>query len=230
VTVVFSHRGAHLHERENTLGAFRAAVALGVRGVELDVRKTLDGALIVHHDPTIGHRAIAHTNARDLPAYVPSLEEALAVLADVGVNVEIKNRKDSSEPTYDESGTLVREVLDVVHDARTDLSIGISCFDLATCAHARTYDPTMNVAWLVRKGMLSEALEQAHALALSAVNPHFSMMTRASQQLAGELNMSLNVWTVNEPKDITEMAALGVASIITDQPALALALLARESL
>lgn len=230
MTVVFSHRGAHLHERENTLGAFREAVVLGVGGVELDVRKTLDGALIVHHDSTIGHRAIAHMNASDLPAYVPSLEEALVVLTGVSVNVEIKNRKDPREPTYDESGTLVRGVLDVVHDARSESSIGISCFDLATCTRARTYDPTVNVGWLVRSGSLSEALERARALTLNAVNPHFSMVTRASQQLASELDMSLNVWTVNEPKDITEMAVLGVASIITDQPGLALELLARESL
>jgi glycerophosphoryl diester phosphodiesterase len=229
VTSVFAHRGAHLHERENTLGAFREAVALGVGGVELDVRKTLDGALIVHHDPTIGHRAIAHTNARELPAYVPSLEEALAVLAGVSVNVEIKNRKDPREPTYDESGDFVREVLDVVHHARSDSSIALSCFDLATCVHARSYDPTMYVGWLVRRGPLPEALEHAHELRLSAVNPHFSMVTRAIQRLAAKLDMSLNVWTVNELKDITDMAALGVSSIITDQPALALELLARES-
>ena len=229
MTDVFAHRGAHLHERENTLGAFRDAVALGVGGVELDVRTTLDGALIVHHDPTIGLRAIAHTNARDLPKYVPSLEEALEALEGVAVNVEIKNRKDPREPAYDDSGTLVRGVLDVVHGARSDSSIGISCFDLATCAHARTYDPSMYVGWLVRKGSLSEALEQARAQTLNAVNPHFSMVTRAGQQLAGELEVSLNVWTVNESKDIADMAALGVASIITDQPAMALALLAGES-
>jgi glycerophosphoryl diester phosphodiesterase len=230
VTAVFAHRGAHLHERENTLGAFRDAVALGVGGVELDVRRTLDGALIVHHDPTIGPRAIAHTYARDLPAYVPTFEAALDVLTDVTVNVEVKNLKDSREPTYDESGTFVRAVLDVVHQTPPDSSIVISCFDLATCTHARSYDPQMNVGWLVWKGSLFEALEHAHQLRLSAVNPHFSLVTPAGQQRAGELDMSLNVWTVNESKDILDMAALGVSSIITDQPALALELLARESL
>ncbi|HVA70544.1 MAG TPA: glycerophosphodiester phosphodiesterase [Acidimicrobiales bacterium] len=227
MTEVIAHRGAHLHARENTLAAFRDAVALGVDGVELDVRKILDGALVVHHDPTIGPWAIAHTDARDLPSYVPTLEEALEALEGVAVNVEIKNLKHPKEPTYDESGTFVREVLDLVHAKRRNSSVVLSCFDLASCTHARTYDPAMYVGWLVRKGSLFEALERAHALRLSAVNPHFTMVTPASQLRASELDMSLNVWTVNEPKDIAAMVALGVASIITDQPALALELLGR---
>jgi glycerophosphoryl diester phosphodiesterase len=218
-----------LRERENTLGAFRDAVALGVGGVELDVRPTLDGALIVHHDPTIGRRAISHTNAAELPSYVPSLGEALEVLAGVTVNVEIKNRKDPREPTYDESGSFVRAVLDVVHGAGPHSSVVISCFDLATCVHARAYDPAMNVAWLVRKGPIAEALDRAHELKLSALNPHFTLVTRAIQERAEELDMALNVWTVNESKDIADMASLGVWSIITDQPAMALALLAGDT-
>jgi glycerophosphoryl diester phosphodiesterase len=203
---------------------------MGVGGVELDVRQSLDGALVVHHDPTIGHRAIAHTNAAELPSYVPSLEQALEVLVGVTVNVEIKNIKDPREPTYDESGTFVRAVLDMVHQARSDPSVVISSFDLATCVHARTYDPALYVGWLVRKGALSEAIEMAHELNLSAVNPHFTMVTQIHQQRAKELDVSLNVWTVNESQDITDMASLGVSSIITDQPALALELLSRRSL
>lgn len=225
MTAVFAHRGAHLRERENTLGAFRDALALGVAGVEFDVRRTLDGAVVIHHDPLIGTRAIAHTNARDLPSYVPTFEEALNVLRGVTVNVEIKNIKDPREPTYDDSGTFVREVLDFLHDAGRAPSVIISCFDLATCAQVRSYDSEMRVGWLIWNGSLSSALRQAHLLGLNAVNPHFQLVTSETQRTASELAMALNVWTVNDPKDITEMAGLGVSSIITDQPALALELL-----
>ena len=47
---IFAHRGASRHETENTVAAFRAAVAMGADGVELDVRVDLDGDLVVHHD------------------------------------------------------------------------------------------------------------------------------------------------------------------------------------
>jgi glycerophosphoryl diester phosphodiesterase len=53
VIEVFAHRGLHVAERENTLAAFRAAVELGVDGVELDVRRTIDGFLVVHHDSSV---------------------------------------------------------------------------------------------------------------------------------------------------------------------------------
>jgi len=226
VTVVFAHRAAHPNERENTLGAFREAIRLGVAGVELDVRRTGDGALVVHHDPFVDGVAIGHSAARDLPFHIPSLKEAMEVLRGTTVNIEIKNSKGPREPTYDESGSFVYEVLDYLHDADLASSVILSCFDVRTCAQARSYDLELRVAWLVRDVPLSSALTEAHVLGFNAVNPHFTLVTRESQDLANELGLSVNAWTVNAPDDIRAMGALGVSSIITDQPALAMELLA----
>lgn len=229
MTLVFAHRGAHLNERENSLGAFREAVRLGVAGVELDVRRTRDGALVVHHDPLVDGVAIGHCLAQDLPAYVPSLEEAMEVLRGTTVNVEIKNSKGTKEPTYDETGSFVYEILDYLHDADLAHSVILSCFDLTTCAQARSYDLEVPVAWLVADVLLPTALTQAHVLGLSAVNPYFTLVTQESMDLAIELGLSVNAWTVNTADDIHAVAALGVSSVITDQPALATELLASSS-
>jgi len=229
VTSIFAHRGAHLRERENTLGAFREAVALGVAGVELDVRRTNDGVLVIHHDPAIDDVPLAHTRARDLPAYVPTLEEAMDALGGVTVNVEIKNSKSANEPTYDDTGAFVREVLDFLHGADVASSVIISCFDLTTCAQVRDDDLEMRVGWLIWDVPLASALTKAHVLGLNAVNPYFSLVSAEAQRQAIGLGLDLNVWTVNEPEDIAAMAALGVASIITDQPARALRLVAKET-
>lgn len=227
MTSVFAHRGAHLRERENTLNAFREAVALGVAGVELDVRRTNDGVLVVHHDPFIDGVALAHTRARDLPHYVPTLEAALDVLAGVTVNVEIKNSPSAKEPTYDATGAFAREVIDFLHGSDLASSVALSCFDLTTCAQVRDYDLEMRVGWLIWDVALESALVKAHVLGLSAVNPYFTLVSAEAQRYARDLGLDLNVWTVNEAKDIATMAALGVASIITDQPALALHLVAQ---
>lgn len=229
MTDVFAHRGAHLHERENTLAAFREAIGLGVAGVELDLRRTRDGALVIHHDPFIDGKAIGFLDARDLPSFVPSLKETMEVLRGTTVNIEIKNSKGPKEPTYDESGSIVREVLDFLHEGDLAPSVIISCFDLTTCAQARSYDLEMRVAWLVRAGPLPAALTEAHVLGLNAVNPHFTLVTSKTQDAANELGLEVNVWTVNTPEDIRAMVALGVASIITDQPALAMELVAAAS-
>jgi glycerophosphoryl diester phosphodiesterase len=227
MTEVFAHRGVHHNLQENTLGAFRAAIDLGVDGVELDVRRTSDGALVVHHDPTIAGRPIAALGADDLPGYVPRLDEAMTVLRGLTVNVEIKNSRDPSEPTYDESGVLVRSTLQCLGDASWMDAVIISCFDRATCELVRSLEATVKVAWLVYEGSLGESLHVARDLGFDAVNPHFSMVTRENRALARELGLSVNVWTVNEANDLTSMADLDVASVITDEPDLALDLYGR---
>jgi glycerophosphoryl diester phosphodiesterase len=225
VTDVYAHRGAHLNTRENTLDAFREARALGVAGVEFDVRRTADGALVVHHDPVVELMVIAHTNARDLPGFVPHLDESLVELRGLRVNVEIKNSRDASEPTYDDSGTLVRDVVACVR-ASTGSSILISCFDRATCRQVREAGNDVEVAWLLAKGSLDECFEIAREERFNALNPHYSMVSPESQVRAAQLGLSLNVWTVNSARDITAMGHAGVAGVITDEPALALELLA----
>lgn len=224
MTDVYAHRGAHLDTRENTLDSFRDARALGVKGVELDVRRTLDGALVVHHDPVVELLVIAHSQARDLPGYVPHLDESLAELRGLRVNVEIKNSRDPSEPTYDESGSLVRDVLACI-GAVEGSSVLVSCFDRATCVRVRSADAEIEVAWLLSEGSLTDALDIAFNEHFNALNPHFSLVTAEDQQRAEILGLSLNVWTVNSARDLKAMGRAGVASVITDEPVLALELL-----
>jgi glycerophosphoryl diester phosphodiesterase len=169
-------------------------------------------------------RVIARTTAQDLPGYIPTLRDALLALPGVRVNVEIKNLKDSSEPTYDETGVFARDVLEALADVGESPALTLSCFDLATCESIRSFDSEIYIGWLIWRTSLSTALRNAKDRGFSGVNPHFRLMSRATAEEAHELSVELNVWTVNRTKDLRAMAALNVASIITDQPALALRL------
>jgi glycerophosphoryl diester phosphodiesterase len=60
--LVVAHRGDHAKAHENTVAAFQAAIDDGADAIELDVRRTADGRLVVHHDECIGDERIA-----DLP-------------------------------------------------------------------------------------------------------------------------------------------------------------------
>ena len=225
MTNVLAHRGAHQNERENTIGAFSAAVALGVDGVELDVRRTLDGVLVVHHDPSVGGNVIARSESEVLPEYVPTLEASLEALGSVSVNLEIKNLEHQSEPTYDPTGDFARQVVSTLHRLGRSDDVMISSFDLSTCAVVRSFDHTLQVAWLLWDRDLTGAMVQAHILGLNAVNPHFSLVGAATVDEARALSLDVNVWTVNQESDLQRMASCGVASVITDEPALALRLL-----
>jgi glycerophosphoryl diester phosphodiesterase len=228
VIEVFAHRGLHVAERENTIAAFRAAVELGVDGVELDVRRTLDGILVVHHDPIVGTLVIAESARSALPDYVPTLAGALASLEGVMVNVEIKNGRGPAEH-YDEDGELVRQVLRIIGESGRIGEISVSSFDLATCAYARSFNRELSVAWLLWDVAVGDALVQAHLFGFNAVNPHFSTVDGEVVNRARDLRLDVNVWTVNAEEDLERMADLHVASIITDDPSLARAVVARAS-
>ncbi len=47
---VIAHRGEHLHHPENTMPAYRAAIECGADFIEVDVRTTKDGKLVIMHD------------------------------------------------------------------------------------------------------------------------------------------------------------------------------------
>jgi len=132
---VFAHRGLHISERENTLAAFRAALALGVDGVELDVRRTRDGVLVVHHDPTVDSLAIAQNTRSALPHYVPTLVEALESLEDVAVNVEIKNARGPRRVTTKRAISRARSSKPLARSGRVSASVSRAL----TSRRARTF-------------------------------------------------------------------------------------------
>ena len=224
MTAVFAHRGLHTRARENTLAAFSGAVALGVDGVELDVRRCSDGELVVHHDPRINGLAIAEQTSADLPAYVPSLADALAACAGRRVNVEVKNLLDALEASYDASGDFAREVVRAVDAAGRANDVIYSSFDLATC-EVLADAGSSPVGWLLDVDVEPVgAIVRAAAAGLDAINPFVGVVDAALVDRARDVGLALNVWTVNVRDDLVAMLALGVDVVITDEPALAMAL------
>ena len=219
---VYAHRGLHQVQRENTIPAFLAAKDLGVTGVELDVRRTLDKHLVVHHDPIVEEMVIADSLRGDLPDHVEDFAAVMEACRGMRVNVEIKNIKEPGEPTYDVTGDFARQVLSFLHDANWSEQVIVSCFDEATSALVRVLDPDIEVGWLLWDVEVASAVTQAYVLGLNAVHPHFSLVTPDVMAHARSLGVEVNVWTVNNAADLKAMVELGVSSIITDDPALAL--------
>ncbi len=98
------HRGAKAYAPENTLASFSKAIEIGVDAVELDVRKTRDGELVVMHDADIkrttnGKGLVSELTLAQIKAFssggetVPTLGEALDFLGGkVKVVIELKEQ------------------------------------------------------------------------------------------------------------------------------------------
>ncbi len=223
---VYAHRGASVAQRENTVAAFEAAVAMGADGVELDVRRTADGALAVHHDAHLADgRLLFEVRAADLPSEVPSLAEALAACGDLVVNVEVKNWP--RDPDHDPTSQVAEAVAAIVGDmGRRAL---VSSFNLADVDRVRAVDPSIPTGLLAAFAPDADTagrfVDRARRRGHGAVHPHHGAVTPHLVDLAHAAGLQVNTWTVDEPERILALAALGVDGIVTNVPDVALATL-----
>jgi glycerophosphoryl diester phosphodiesterase len=223
VTRVVAHRGLHRTVRENTVAAFEAALAAGVDGVELDVRACADGALVVHHDPEVGGLSIVDHPSTALAEHVASLSQALLACGGLEVNVEIK--MDAYRADDPRRATFIERVVAEVDALEAATRVIYSSFDEATCRYLREVAPASPVGLLLDwTDSALNALEGALAAGYAALHPNFRTVTPevvATVQAAG---LALNVWTPTERDDLARLLDWGVDAVITDDPALALAL------
>lgn len=145
---VGAHRGAMCHAPENTLAAFCKAVEFGTWRIELDVRRTRDGALVLLHDETVDRTTNGSGRLADLDYEevrrlrcdggepLPTLSEALEYARGrVRLLVEIKD------------SAAVDDVALSIRAAGLWDHCTISCFDEAVLRRVKALEPRLETAW-----------------------------------------------------------------------------------
>jgi glycerophosphoryl diester phosphodiesterase len=245
--LVLAHRGACRRAPENTIEAFRIAGELGADGVELDVRRTRDGVLVVSHDPVVeGFGLLVEHPFEALRAAVPrvpSLEEAFAALDGLIVNVEIKCFP--TEPDADPERVVVRGVVALldelarhersvhersVHERLVHERVIVSSFELDAIDAVRALDTRIVTGWLTYGLAPAESLPIAGSRGHAWLNPDRAAMLGSAAvdavRAAADLGVRIDVWTVDDPDEIRALAGAGVDAIITNLPDVAMAALA----
>lgn len=219
--LVYGHRGASLVAPENTLEAFRLAGELGADGVELDVRRSADGELVLVHDVVLPDgRAVHETAAAQLPASVPTLGAGLDACDGLIVNIEIKNI--SFEPGFDPDCEIADLVVALLAERGGRDSVVVTSFHLRTVDRIKALDPGIPTGLLTFVDPLPAhgavvAAERGHL----ALHPHHATVDAALVDAAHALGLVVNAWTVDDPIRIGELAAMGVDGLITNAPDLA---------
>lgn len=215
--LVLAHRGVADRFPENSVAAFAEAGRIGADGVELDVRRSADGALVVHHDAEVpGAGPLRHLRVRDLPSGVPLLDEALDACRGMVVNVEIKS---------DGDGALPRAVAAALADLGWRPDVVVSSFDRGCIDAVRLADPALPVAWLLGWGSEPRrSLREAAQAGYEGVHPFHRLVDATLVGHASSAGLAVRPWTVNEPADLRAMVDYGVDAVITDRAADAIAL------
>jgi glycerophosphoryl diester phosphodiesterase len=225
MTQIWGHRGASSVKRENTIEAFEEAARLGADGVELDVRRTIDGAMVVHHDATFADgRVIVETPAMAVPSDVTTLRDALVACGDMTVNIEIKNVP--IDPDWDPDETVAANVVALVQEVGVVDRVVVSSFGLAAIDAVRAANPSIRTGWLTMPNYdqlraLETTVEHGHG----ALHPFHTTVDDALVAAARSAGVALHTWTVDDPADMRRLASLGVDALITNDVALAVATL-----
>ncbi len=245
-----AHRGGGMLAPEATLAAFAAAASAGADVLEMDVRLSADGALVVIHDRTVdrttdGSGAVADHRLEELRSLnaghhfrgtdngfpyreerlaVPTFEEVQAAHPDLRLVVEMKT-PETAEP-------LCRAIRDAGRESRTL----VAAFGRESLDRFRTACPAVATGGSFGEVVIFLAMSLGRiaglydppfdALLVSETSGPLRVVTPRLLRSARQAGLPVLVWTVNQAQDMERLLALGVDGILTDDPATLSAVLA----
>lgn len=218
MSLVFAHRGAHWEHVENTLAAFELAAEQGADGVELDVRATRDGQVVVFHDADLARlgetrdgqpdtRLLADLTLGELPqvggAPIPKLSAVLDLVLGAGMQVNVEVKADGGAAAgVIESRSLEERSRIIVSSFLTE--------ELDAFAEKLPH---------VRRALLFDLIDErrtAYAQTCHGVHPHWELCTPDRVDRWKTLGLFVNAWTVNDPADAVALMGMGLDALVTD--------------
>ena len=244
---VIAHRGDSRNYPENTLPAFESAVRMGIDVVETDIHLTKDGVLVIWHDPTLerntdGSGRIEDHTLEELRRFdagytftqdggktfpfrgkgvrICTLAEALEHCPGQRFNIDLKTK---CPEIVDEFIKVIRE-----HDA-VDRVVGAS-FHLSNLKRLRRLAPdfltsitTAEVVPLLfrqKTHTLPKAFKRKIIFQIPMAAGPVKVVTPAFVKAMHQRGAVVMVWTINDEETMRRLFAMGVDSVMTDDPAL----------
>jgi glycerophosphoryl diester phosphodiesterase len=238
---IVAHRGGAGLSAENSMGAFRQAVALQVDAVELDVHLSADGEIIVHHDATLDRTTNgegplckepwAQLQQLRLAAApnesMPRLADVLSLLKPTSCDLSLEMKQDPAGHAYPHFAQCILETL--VTWGFTHRSF-IHSFYWKELEFFRERDPALllgaNVDQdMVKKfGNIEAILDAICEMGLHEINVDHRIFHEAGLKSATARGLSTTLWTVNSDADLARWIQQPLRSMATDYPDRALAL------
>ena len=216
--LIIAHRGFSARYTENTLAAFSGALNAGADMIEMDLRLTRDGQLVVIHDATTGRVSKEKVRVRGAGLSrlrrvvlnggytVPTLDEVLGVLANrIPLNLELKGK-----------GTGFALAQFLMEKGPVE-GLLVSSYKVQEVEAFLRFYPSVPVArictWFFTKDLVQ-----------SATGSHFSIhvnkshINRDKVERAHRSGLKVFVFTVDDPKEMVRLFSMGVDGIFTNNP------------
>lgn len=239
--LIIGHRGASAVAPENTLAAFREAVAVGADGIEFDVRLTRDGVPVVIHDRDLRRTGGLSQRVADMTwseiakvdvgswfsrsfasETVPSLAELFSLFHSNNSTLYLEMKCDSPA----EYAPLAEACCRLIAEHALKERVMVECFQLPALRVVREidseiktvalFDPSISdPSVLSDQRVISKAID-AGAVAIAL---HHRLARRGLVQKARAAGLHIAVWTVDDPSWIERARTHGIDALITNNPA-----------
>jgi glycerophosphoryl diester phosphodiesterase len=233
---VIAHRGASAERPENTMAAYRLAIAQRADMIEIDLHRTRDGAIAIAHDAALAHLGgrgeIADASWAEISALdagggerVPLLHEVLDELgAKIPFNLELK------VGTRGAYAGLEAATLAAVERRGLLAQTLFSAFYDAVLANLRAESTAARIALLISRRSDADWEKRARALRAEALNPELALVTPELVRAAHGEGLAVYVFTVDPEDQMRRMCDYGVDGLFTNHPARLRRLLENASL
>ena len=232
IPAIASHRGAALLAPENTLAGIEAAIRSEADFVEIDLRRTKDGRVILFHDPTVDRTTNGMGRVRDYtlaqfrsmdaggwfdPAFagerVPVFEEAVALLDPSPISVLIELKDDWNDEQ-------LAPVIDDLRQRQMVNRVVLQSFNLVTMEALQRVAPEFARALLTRQ-LDDDIVDLALALGVSAVGAKAALYAAfpGAVERIRERGLGTAVYTLNTPAEWQFAVDSGIDLVITDDAA-----------
>ena len=219
--LLVGHRGVRGQLPENTVAAFRRALDAGLDGLETDVQRTLDGRLVLVHDPRVGGAAVTALPLDALRERITDLAtlddcfEVVRSFPGTWLNLELKTWR-GFDPA------LVGAVARAVRSSGLADRTLVSSFNPLALAMLRVRAPELRIGYLWSSDPATPRVLRtpwpAGWLHADALHPHHTLVTEALLARARRRGLALNTWTVNDVADVARLRDMGVSGIMADDP------------
>lgn len=215
--VVAGHRGARNLIPENTLPSLAHAVELGVNELEIDLRPSRDGRIMIIHDATVdrttdGSGAVRELTFEQLRALDAGNGEQIPTLAEVLDATEVSLQVEIKDPA------VIDPVLELLDERPGEISrLAPTSFDAESVHRLARAWPDVCVGLInavARPGLLDEAIEVGAGRVLVGLESTDTAFVRAAHRYG----LQVNVWQVNTVADVHQAVDLGVDGFTTDDP------------
>jgi glycerophosphoryl diester phosphodiesterase len=234
IPLIIGHRGASAVAPENTMAAFREAIAAGADGIEFDVRLTRDGVPVVIHDRSLHRTArlphhiadVTWSELQQVDDTVPGLDELLTLFESNDLLMYLEIKCDSPA----ERLPLVEACCQLINQHSLKERVIVGCFDLAALKVVRSVDTDIKTAASFELAISTASplsdqyiLDKTASVEASALALYHRLARKRLVEKAKLAGLWVAVWTVDDPTWVERARTLGIDALITNNPAVMLA-------